>query len=242
MTNRYLITTQSYRHEYGTGDDIPTQYGYLVETDFNGAMRLLRVPTPTDTPHDERIKPGLRGLVAWNGRIYAASWNTVHIIDYPALAIVDSFSHPLMADLHGLFVDESGLWVTSSLIDSVLKFDHDRQLRGMLAISETPLYPRNRRKPVDRAADYRLRGKERAGFSYFHANHVSGYGDRFVLVTGRGDGDDLGHVLLVDRATGSGGRAGGLKFRLPGGSAKRIADRAFSNGWLRVSVLHGEPH
>ncbi len=65
------------------------------------------------------------------------------------------------------------------------------------------------------------------------------------LLPGSGDADDValrleGDVLLVDRATGAGGRAGGLKFRLPGGSAKRIADRAFSNGWLRVSVLHGE--
>ena len=47
---RFLITTQSYRHEYERGIDIPTQYGYLVETDFHGFQRTLSIPTPTESP------------------------------------------------------------------------------------------------------------------------------------------------------------------------------------------------
>jgi len=66
------------------------------------------------------------------------------------------------------------------------------------------------------------------------------------LLPGSGGTDDAtlrleGDVLLVGCAADGGEeRAGSLRFRLPGGASKRIAGRAFSNGWLRVSVLHGE--
>lgn len=48
-------------------------------------------------------------------------------------------------------------------------------------------------------------------------------------------------VLLVEHHAAAALDAGSLKFRLPGTAAKRISDRSFSNGWLRVSVLNVNP-
>ena len=198
---KYLITTQSYRYEYAEDLEIPTEYGYLVETDFAGFTRWLSIPTPTDSPYDERLKSGLRGISIRDRKLYIASWNTVHIVDYDTFVAVDAFSHPLMSDLHGIHVDDDGIWVTSSLIDSILHFDWKRNLQNVLTISNTTLYPSQHRAEVDLTQDYRLRGKVKAGFTSFHANHITSYDDAHVLVTGRGPGPKDGRVLKMDRKT-----------------------------------------
>lgn len=199
---RLLISTQSYQHEKDSAQEVPTQFGYLVETDFAGFQRKLAIPTPTETPLDERIKPGLRGLAVWDGRIYVASWNTISIIDYRSFEIVETFSHPLMADLHGIHVDGDGIVATSSLIDSVLFFDANRGLERVRTFGDTTYYPKDKRRALDAEQDYRFRGKTFSGFKEYHANHVMRLeGDRY-LVTGRGRKQGGGHVALVDRRTG----------------------------------------
>lgn len=200
---QFLITTQSYQHEKETEEEIPTQFGYLVETDFADFFRKLAIPTPTDSPFDERIKPGLRGVCAFDGKLYVASWNTISIVDHESFQIVDSFSHPLMADLHGLHVDGNGIAVTSSLIDSVLFFDPERRLERVRSFSDTKFYPPKLRQELDTTQDYRFRGKTFSGFREYHANHVTALDDRRFLVTGRGRRKRGGYVTLVDRRTGS---------------------------------------
>jgi hypothetical protein len=199
---RYLITTQSYQHEKQSEEEIPTQFGYLVETDFSGFMRTLRIPTPTDSSFDERIKPGLRGISAWGGQLYVASWNTISVIDYNSFEIVGTFTHPLMADLHGIHVDQRGIVATSSLIDSVLFFDADRRLERVRAFSDTTFYPQKLRLELDTTQDYRYRGKTFSGFKEYHANHVTPLDDQSYLVTGRGRRKRGGYIARVDRATG----------------------------------------
>lgn len=196
---KYLVSTQSYQHEYATGVDVPTQFGYLVETDFHGFQRLLKISTPTDSPFGERIKTGLRGLCMHNGEVYVGSWNAVHRINYDTFELIETFSHPLMADVHGVYADDQGLWVTSSLVDSLLHFDHRQNLLGVLSLSNTKLYPPNLREPVDLTKDYRLRGKEFDGFRSFHANHVIPFDKDRLLLTGRGAEYNNGRVLMVER-------------------------------------------
>lgn len=198
---RYLITTQSYRHEYATGADIPTQFGYLLESDLNSFSRLISIPTPTENPDGERVKTGLRGICEWKGNIYVASWNAVYLLDYRRFEIIDKISHPLMSNLHGIFVDQDGLWLTSTRIDSLLHFDHDHRFQKILTLPDTRLYPRKHRHTIDQTQDYRLRGMPHSGFAYFHINNVISYGDDCLLVTGRGKGADNGKVLLVDKDT-----------------------------------------
>jgi hypothetical protein len=196
---RYLISTQSYKHEYATGEEVPTQFAYLLETDFHGFERRLKIPTPTANPNGERIKTGLRGISIYKGIIYLASWNTVHRIQSASFSYLDSFSHPLMADLHGIHVDDKGIYASSSLIDALLAFDFEFKLNQVFQISQTKLYPPSLRSPVDLNQDYRLRGKEFAGFRSFHANHVTAFDDKHLLLTGRGDQVNNGRVLKVNR-------------------------------------------
>lgn len=198
----FLVSTQSYRHEKDTSQEIPTQYGYLVETDFAGHQRKLAIPTPTESSTEERIKPGLRGVARWRDRIYAAAWNAITIVDARTFEIVDTFSHPLMADLHGLHVDDEGLVVTSSLVDCVLFFDSKWNLERVRAFSDTSYYPKHKRKEFDTSQDYRYRGKTFRGFREYHANHVTKLNSRKFLVTGRGRKKGCGHVVVVDRKTG----------------------------------------
>ncbi len=155
-STRFLISTQSYRHEKDTEQEIPTQFGYLVETDFHGFMRTIAIPTPTESPFDERIKPGLRGVAEWKGLIYAATWNSICILDYKTFEIIETFSHPLMADLHGLHVDDDGIVVTSSLVDCVLFFDAQRNLERVRSFSDTKYYRKTKRKPFDTTQDLSL--------------------------------------------------------------------------------------
>jgi hypothetical protein len=197
----YLISTQSYLHARGKEEETPLQHCYLLETDFAGDLRKIRIETPTDNPGGERIKGGLRGISIWRGQIYVATWNSILVIRYPDLRIVDTFDHPLMSDLHGLHVDDHGIWITNTLIDVLLKFDHDRKLKGVLTFSDTKLYPRAKRTEADLTQDYRLRGKRLHGFLKFHANHVQSFDDKTVLVTGRGHKDTVGRVIKVDRET-----------------------------------------
>jgi hypothetical protein len=196
---KFLLTTQSYRHEYETGVEIPTPFGYLVETDFDSFQRVLIIPTPVDSPHGERIKPGLRGLCFLDGKLYVASWNAVHVVDYDTFEVLETFSHPLMSDVHGILVDARHICITSTLIDALLIFDRSRNLEQVLQLSPTALYPQELRAEVDLDQDYRLRGKPEVAFSSFHINHVAILDDEKLLVTGRGARWQTGRVLLVDR-------------------------------------------
>lgn len=199
MRDNYLITTQSYGRGTDGKSELPTQYGYLIKTDLNKILRKLAIPTSTESLASERIKPGIRGVCLFGKKIITTSWNKIFIINYERFEIEDSFSHPLMGDLHGIHADETGVWVNSSLTDSLLWFDWDKVLRGYLTFSNTALYNNKQRKYLDFSIDYRKRGKEFRGFRAFHNNHVVGYDREHILVTGRGKGHKKGKVLLVDK-------------------------------------------
>ncbi|MEM7660245.1 MAG: hypothetical protein AAF399_29325 [Bacteroidota bacterium] len=175
-----LVTTQSYRN------DVATEFGLLVEMDNESGKitRTKRIETPvaTNGTYNERIKPGLRGLYIYNGEIYVASWNTIFILDFESLEVKRSFSHKWMSDLHGIFVDADGVWVTSSLPDAMILYDFEGNPRAALWVPETFLY--TERATVDKEMDWSQRGKEFRGFHDYHANNVEVHGDT-VYVTGR---------------------------------------------------------
>ncbi|GAB4419832.1 MAG: hypothetical protein OHK0039_32690 [Bacteroidia bacterium] len=175
-----LVTTQSYRN------DIATEYGLLIEMDNDTGeiLRVKRIDTPVQTEGDfkERIKPGLRGIYIYNRDIYVATWNTIYILDIDTLEEKYSFTHKWMADLHGIFVDDDGVWVTSSLPDAMILYDFQGNPRAALWVPETFLY--TERAMVDKEMAWSQRGKEFRGFHDYHANNVEVHGD-MVYVTGR---------------------------------------------------------
>lgn len=175
-----LVTTQSYPN------DGATEFGLLIELDNHTGeiLRKKRIETPIQTTNNlnERIKPGLRGLYIYNYEIYVASWNTLFILDIESLDIKRSFTHKWMSDLHGIYVDAEGVWLTSSLPDAVILYDFDGNPRASMWLPETFLY--KERAKVDKEMDWSQRGKEFRGFHDYHANHIEVRGDT-VYVIGR---------------------------------------------------------
>ncbi|MDX1909026.1 MAG: hypothetical protein SF053_18460 [Bacteroidia bacterium] len=174
-----LITTQSYRN------DVATEYGLLLEVDNQTGeiLRTKRIDTPTLTEgFNERIKPGLRGIYIYKNEIYTATWNTIYVLDVQTLEVKRSFTHKWMSDLHGIFVDDDGVWVTSSYPDAMILYDFEGNPRATLWCPETFLY--DTRSVVDKEMDWSQRGKEFRGFHDYHANNVEVHGD-YVYVTGR---------------------------------------------------------
>lgn len=187
-----IVSTQSYKN------DIPTEYGYLLEIDENSGriIRKLKIDTPvTNINPNERIKPGLRGLYIYKGDVFVATWNKIIIVDLFSFEIKKELSHKWMSDLHGIFVNENGIWVTSSLPDAVILYDFEGLPQSSLWFPETFLY--REPKKVDKTADWRKLGKNFRGFKEYHANHIN-ITNNHVYVTGRGQNSN-GKVIFINK-------------------------------------------
>lgn len=193
-----FVTTQSYRN------DVPTEHGILFKLDQTTGVVMdavtIDTPVSSSTHQGERMKPGLRGLFEYQGDLFVATWNTVHRLDARTLQTKASVSHKWMSDLHGIHVDEQGIWVTSSLPDALILYDFDGQPKASLWVPETRLY----RTPteVDKEMDWSQRGKQFRGFHEFHANHVTMRG-KAVYLTGRSSNN--GRVVAFEKEKFVGG-------------------------------------
>jgi hypothetical protein len=188
-----IISTQSYKNE------VPTTFGYLLELNDNSGtvIRKAKIETPVDCKfRGDRIKPGLRGIYVYENLIYTSTWNKIVVLRLDTFEIIRTISHQWMSDLHGIFVNEDGIWVTSSLPDAVILYDFDGSPISALWLPETSLY--EKRIQVNKSSDWRSRGKNYRGFLEFHANHVEVKGD-YVFITGRGQGKKEGRIIRVDK-------------------------------------------
>jgi len=189
-----FVTTQSYRQ------NIPTEFGYLLKIDKNSGeiLQKERIDTPIKLSNGhERIKPGLRGISIYKNEIYTATWNSIYILHIKSLKIIKKISHSWMSDLHGIYVDCNGIWITSSLTDAVILYDFDGFPVSSLWLPETFLY--KNRVTVDRSIDWCNKGKDFSGFREYHANHIE-VRNNSVFVTGRGRGDKTGRIIELDKS------------------------------------------
>ncbi len=185
-----LVSTQSYKN------DEPTLFGLLIEIDQTDGhvINQLKIDTPVEATNKNdggRLKPGLRGLYEYQDKIYTASWNKIFIIDKQNLEIEKEISHQWMSDLHGIYVDQQGIWVTSSYPDAVILYDFEGTPRASLWMPETKFY--TSRSEVDKEMDWRFKGKDFRGFRQYHVNHVE-VKDQYVYVTGRGEKNNNGRI------------------------------------------------
>jgi hypothetical protein len=183
-----LVSTQSYNN------DEATPYGLLVEMNENtgSILRTLRIDTPVHVDNQKgRLKPGLRGLFEYQHQIYVATWNAVYIVSKASLEVENCISHEWMSDLHGIFVNQDGIWVTSSLPDALILYDFQGKPKASLWLSETFIY--QPKIEVDKTKDWRLLGKDFRGFREYHANNVE-VKDQYVYLTGRGE-NSKGRVM-----------------------------------------------
>ena len=190
-----IVSTQSYCK------DKPTEYGLLLEVDEeSGALRRsLKIETPVSPPGATgRIKSGLRGIARFGSDLFVSTWNSIVIVDAIKFEVKRSISHSWMSDLHGIFVNGDGIWVTSTLPDALILYDFEANPINACWFSETDIY--QEQKLVDKSLDWRLIGKRFRGFNMFHCNHVVVSGDT-VYVTGRGGHTKNGRIYTLLRSS-----------------------------------------
>lgn len=100
-------------------------YAALIEVDWElkEIVRKIKIPSANFSTNRSYMRSNLQGVDLRDGLIYLALWNYVVIMDYASFEIVESFSHPLMSDLHGIAVTREHVYVCSTSIDAVLGFD-----------------------------------------------------------------------------------------------------------------------
>ncbi len=70
---------------------------------------------------------GMRGLSFFNGELAAADYSAIFFFD-KHWNLVRSITHPSMSGIHELIYDKTGVWVTSTANDMLVRFDMDGSL------------------------------------------------------------------------------------------------------------------
>lgn len=109
-------------------------YSVLLEIDWYSqkVLRELKIPSASFSSNDGYMRSNAQGCILKNGKIYLTQWNFITIIDYNSFEVIDSFSHPLMSDVHGMEIVDDEIFICSTGIDAVLCFDiNTYQLKRM---------------------------------------------------------------------------------------------------------------
>nr|CRH08056.1 Protein of unknown function. NHL repeat [Candidatus Magnetococcus massalia] len=123
---RLLVTMKPEAYEGPTGS-----YGVLAEIEWPAGeiVRQVRFPTASFRCSEAFMAPLIGGVCHAHGKLYVAMWNHIVVVDYASFQIIDAFSDPWMADLHGLTTDGTHLWAAATASESVLCFDLTSQQR-----------------------------------------------------------------------------------------------------------------
>lgn len=208
------------------------QYGVLAEIDWDSRqfIRALKLPSAAFKSRHAFMAPLTGGVCVVGDRVFAAMWNFIIEVDYKSFEIVNVFSHPLMADLHGLSSDGDNLWVASTGIDAVLCLDvRSKALKWRWGPDEPILYQDAvlgleamlarlaRRHSLIRKVWRRLRLESRAFFTggerrhihksmtVYHNHHLNGAipnGEMLFVTTKGWNGDaNRSAVIALDTHT-----------------------------------------
>ena len=110
------------------GSENPELTGFLLEIDWRANQVVRRVPIPLDTHHPfwnaRGGNRGGRGVFAFQGILYVATAMSVLLFDRE-LRQIGELTHPSLAGLHEIYVDASGIWLTATVHDLIVKLDFD---------------------------------------------------------------------------------------------------------------------
>lgn len=220
---RYLVTLKP--EKYLTPHHA---YAVLAEVDWQSkqVLREIRFPTATYSNPKAFMSPLIGGVCQVGQSIYVAMWNYIVHIDYPSFAIINSFSHPYMADLHGITSDGAYLYVTATAIDAVLCFDinslelvwrwgpdepilYQERVEQQLQQAWTrsvPILHNAKRDRVTRQQtffdkDYRFRHKKYTGYHHHHVNDVILREKNLYITTKQWNTHLKGAIILLDLDT-----------------------------------------
>lgn len=152
----YLITLKPLKHNSNLGC-----FSVLAELDFttNKIIRKLLIPSANFTTKNACMRSFSQGVQKVDNLIYLAGYNFIMIIDYVTFKIIDSFSHPLMSDIHCLEIFEDKIYVISTTIDALLCFDKNtKQLIWHWRIEDSNL--QNKKSLNYRFSKFRMKSKK----------------------------------------------------------------------------------
>lgn len=220
MATNILVTFKP--EKYAT----PTHsYAILAEVNWETkqVIREIRFPTSAFSHPQAFMSPLIGGVCVTNGRIFVAMWNYIVEVDYTTFAIVNSFSHPYTADLHGIDTDGKYLYVTATALDAVLCFDIDTfelvwrwgpdvpilyqdrmtsQLQSdrLMSIPIVRLFRQRRVHHQQRFHDreYRFRHKKNTGYHHHHLNDVIIHENNLYVTTKQWNKKQKGAIIKLD--------------------------------------------
>lgn len=221
--SRYLVTFKP--EKYST----PTHsYAILAEIDWSTQqiVREIRFPSAAFSDVQAYMAPSIGGVAVVNKRVFVAMWNYIVELDYDSFSIINTFSHPYMADLHGMDADGHYLYVASTAIDAILCFDIDSfdliwrwgpdvpilyndRITSQLQESKLTTVPyiksryekRFVRMERFRDRDYRFRSKKISGHHHHHLNDVILHDNVLYITTKQWNDTQKGAVLQLDLAS-----------------------------------------
>lgn len=121
---RYLVALKPLTHD--TNHD---SFAVLVEVDWDQreVVRSVKIPSANFSSDSGYMRSHIQGLSVYDNKVYLSFWNFIAIIDYETFQVIDSFSHPLMTDLHGICITSDHILVCATAIDGLLCFDRKNQ-------------------------------------------------------------------------------------------------------------------
>lgn len=191
-----------------------SQGGSVFKLDWDSKTIIKEVPiVPTEPSieHDPNARGnvrGVRGIRVLNDEVYVADYHTINIFDRD-LNLKRKLSHGLMIGLHETQIVDSSIWVTSTPLDSCLKYRiSDGHLEESFWPREMPAFQEGlglEALEIDKNIDNRLNfleGKTFRGSSHLHLNAVWEFrGETYALFHSRNLVANLsrGTIVIQDK-------------------------------------------
>jgi len=102
--------------------------GYLFELDWAKKIILKKIPIPIETNspfwNSRGGNRGGRGICYFEGYLYVAT--AMSLLKYDeSLNMVGEISNPYFGGIHEIFNDDTGIWITSTIHDIILKVSYN---------------------------------------------------------------------------------------------------------------------
>jgi FkbM family methyltransferase len=106
--------------------------GFLIELEWPSGIIKKKISIPATTATKEFWSArggnrGGRGLYYFDNEIYLATAISIRKYDMN-LNLISEFTHPKLAGIHEISVDATGIWITSTLHDLLIKLNHKGEL------------------------------------------------------------------------------------------------------------------
>jgi hypothetical protein len=178
-----VIATTVVRHAALSG---PTGQVFEIDWSTRDIVHRMPVPSPQSAVSDFNPRGGMRGgrgVRVWDDRVYVANFDTVSVYDRRWRQVA-RLSDPWAVDIHEIDVGPGGIWLSCSILDLVLRLDHDGRRLDQWHLSDSPQLARRlglKSKPIDSATDFR-REAPAVGRDGVHLNSVQAVDDEHLVL------------------------------------------------------------